>query len=62
MGISAPGYGIHGTNVPASIGKNASHGCIRLRNSDIEQLFKLVEVGDQVELYGERPSRSRHYS
>jgi lipoprotein-anchoring transpeptidase ErfK/SrfK len=55
MGISAPGYGIHGTNVPSSIGKNASHGCIRLKNSDVEQLFKLVQVGDQVELYGEPP-------
>lgn len=53
IGLSAPGYGLHGTNVPSSIGKNASHGCIRLRNSDVEQLFKLVEVGDQVELYGE---------
>jgi lipoprotein-anchoring transpeptidase ErfK/SrfK len=54
MGISAQGYGIHGTNVPSSIGKNASHGCIRLRNSDVEQLFKMVAVGDQVELYAER--------
>jgi lipoprotein-anchoring transpeptidase ErfK/SrfK len=54
MGLSARGYGIHGTNVPSSIGKNASHGCIRLRNSDIEQLFELVAVGDQVELHGER--------
>ena len=54
MGLSAPGYGLHGTNVPSSIGKNASHGCIRLRNSDVEQLFKLVAIGDQVELYGDR--------
>jgi lipoprotein-anchoring transpeptidase ErfK/SrfK len=56
IGLSAPGYGLHGTNVPSSIGKNASHGCIRLRNADVEQLFKLVAVGDQVELYGERTS------
>jgi lipoprotein-anchoring transpeptidase ErfK/SrfK len=54
MGLSARGYGIHGTNVPSSIGKNVSHGCIRLRNSDIEQLFEMVAVGDQVELHGER--------
>jgi len=54
MGLSAPGYGLHGTNVPSSIGKNASHGCIRLRNADVEQLFKLVAIGDQVELYGDR--------
>jgi len=48
MGLSAPGYGLHGTNAPSSIGKNASHGCIRLRNADVEQLFKLVAIGDQV--------------
>jgi lipoprotein-anchoring transpeptidase ErfK/SrfK len=54
MGLNTPGYGIHGTNAPSSIGKDASHGCIRLRNSDVEQLFGLVAVGDQVEIYGER--------
>jgi lipoprotein-anchoring transpeptidase ErfK/SrfK len=54
MGLSTPGYGIHGTNAPRSIGKNVSHGCIRLRNPDIEQLFELVAVGDVVELHGER--------
>jgi lipoprotein-anchoring transpeptidase ErfK/SrfK len=54
MGLSAKGYGIHGTNVPTSIGKNASHGCIRLKNTDVEKLFELVAVGDQVELLAER--------
>ena len=54
LGLSAKGYGIHGTNVPSSIGKNASHGCIRMRNRDVEQLFKMVAVGDQVDLIGER--------
>jgi lipoprotein-anchoring transpeptidase ErfK/SrfK len=54
MGLSASGYGIHGTNAPSSIGKNASHGCIRLRNADIEKLFELVSVGDLVDLVGER--------
>jgi lipoprotein-anchoring transpeptidase ErfK/SrfK len=54
MGLSAAGYGLHGTNVPSSIGKNASHGCIRLRNSDVEQLFEMLAVGDEVELHGER--------
>jgi lipoprotein-anchoring transpeptidase ErfK/SrfK len=53
LGLSVKGYGIHGTNVPSSIGKNASHGCIRMRNRDVEQLFKMVAVGDQVELAGE---------
>jgi lipoprotein-anchoring transpeptidase ErfK/SrfK len=54
LGLSQKGYGIHGTNVPSSIGKNASHGCIRMRNHDVEQLFKMVAVGDVVELIGER--------
>ena len=48
------GYPIHGTNTPSSIGRNTSHGCIRLRNRDVEQLFKMVAVGDQVELHGDR--------
>jgi len=50
MGLGYLGYGIHGTNVPASIGKAASHGCIRMRNRDVEELFALVQVGDPVEL------------
>jgi L,D-transpeptidase ErfK/SrfK len=53
MGLSAPGYGIHGTNVPRSIGKAASHGCIRMRQQDLEELFELVYVGVTVELRGE---------
>lgn len=54
MGLSRKGYGIHGTNNPRSIGHNASHGCIRLRNRDVEDLFARVAVGDVVELHGER--------
>lgn len=50
MGLSLKGYGIHGTNSPRSIGKAASHGCIRLRNKDVEELFELVRPGDVVEL------------
>ena len=53
MGLSAAGYGIHGTNVPSSIGKAASHGCIRMRQRDLEELFDLVNVGVTVELRGE---------
>jgi len=54
LGLSLKGYGIHGTSSPTSIGHNVSHGCIRLRNHDVEKLFEMVAVGDQVELYGER--------
>jgi L,D-transpeptidase ErfK/SrfK len=54
IGLSAKGYGIHGTDAPASIGFAKSHGCIRLRNQDVEQLFALVRSGDVVELHAER--------
>jgi lipoprotein-anchoring transpeptidase ErfK/SrfK len=54
IGLSAKGFGIHGTNRPQSIGKNASHGCIRLRNHDVEDLFARVQVGDRVSLVAER--------
>jgi lipoprotein-anchoring transpeptidase ErfK/SrfK len=54
MGLNRKGYGIHGTNNPRSIGHNASHGCVRMRNRDVEDLFARVAVGDVVELHGER--------
>lgn len=53
LGLSIRGYGIHGTNVPSSIGKYASHGCIRMRNKDVEDLFEHVQVGTPVELVGD---------
>jgi lipoprotein-anchoring transpeptidase ErfK/SrfK len=54
MGLSIAGYGIHGTNEPNSIGKAASHGCIRMGRTDLEEFYALVDVGDTVELIGER--------
>lgn len=51
IGLSRKGYGIHGTNNPRSIGRNASHGCVRMRNQDVEDLFERVSVGDMVELH-----------
>ena len=54
MGLSIRGYGIHGTNEPRSIGKAASHGCIRLAQADLEDLYAQVHVGDTVELIGQR--------
>lgn len=41
-------YAIHGTNRPQTIGHFVSHGCIRMYNSDIEELFSLVAVGTPV--------------
>ncbi len=54
LGLSQKGYGIHGTNAPKSVGHAASHGCIRLRNRDMEQLFTLLRVGDGVVIRSER--------
>ena len=42
--------GLHGTNDPASIGKLSSHGCIRLRNEDIEALVPLLALGTPVQI------------
>lgn len=57
MGLSEKGYGIHGTNEPKSIGKAASHGCIRMAKKDLEELFGMVKVGDTVEIRGERDAQ-----
>lgn len=50
MGLNRKGYGIHGTNNQSSVGHNVSHGCIRMRKADVEELFELVKVGDVVEM------------
>jgi lipoprotein-anchoring transpeptidase ErfK/SrfK len=54
IGLNQKGYGIHGTNQPRSVGHAASHGCIRLRNSDVVKLFEMVRTGDTVEIRAER--------
>ena len=54
IGLSEKGYGIHGTDNPKSIGFAKSHGCIRLRNEDVERLFARVRTGDIVELHADR--------
>jgi lipoprotein-anchoring transpeptidase ErfK/SrfK len=54
IGLNLKGYGIHGTNAPRSIGRAASHGCIRLKNRDVERLFAMLRLGDVVEIRGER--------
>ena len=45
------GYGIHGTDHPESIGRSVSHGCVRMRNEDIEALYPMVPVGTPVYIY-----------
>ena len=49
--VLGDGYGIHGTDHPETIGRAASHGCVRLRNEDIEKLYDMVPVGTPVFIY-----------
>ena len=49
--VLGDGYGIHGTDTPSSIGRSASHGCVRLRNEDIETLYRMVPIGTPVYIY-----------
>lgn len=45
-------YGIHGTNKPWSIGSKASHGCIRMQDHDVIELYSIVKVGTPVIITG----------
>jgi lipoprotein-anchoring transpeptidase ErfK/SrfK len=49
IGLTAKGYGIHGTPDPGNVGKTASHGCIRLTNWDAETLAAMVSRGVAVD-------------
>lgn len=41
-------YGIHGTTKESSIGRAASHGCIRMHNKDVKELYNIVPIGTPV--------------
>lgn len=47
-------YGIHGTNAPWSIGHSVSHGCIRMHEEDVEELFERTPLGTPVEISYDR--------
>ncbi|WP_099716676.1 MULTISPECIES: L,D-transpeptidase family protein [unclassified Clostridium] len=53
IGLNVPWgkFGIHGTNKPGSIGSEASHGCIRMQNTDVEELYEYVRNGMIVAIY-----------
>jgi len=50
MGINVPWgkFGIHGTLNSNSVGWASSHGCIRMNNNDIQELYKIVPIGTEV--------------
>ncbi|MBB3072064.1 hypothetical protein FHS14_005079 [Paenibacillus baekrokdamisoli] len=54
LGLNVPWgtYGIHGTNKPYSIGQHQSHGCIRMHNNDVIELFEMIPLGTKVTIYG----------
>lgn len=45
-------YGIHGTNNPSSIGKAVSHGCIRMYNEDVVEVYDRSPIGTPVTIIG----------
>ena len=60
--ITAPGLiRIHGTSDDASIGRYASHGCIRMHNTDIVMLYPMVPVGTHVLVVGHRPANAAYW-
>jgi len=48
IGLSLPGYGIHGTPKPEDVGRTESHGCFRLANWNAEYLRQIVATGTRV--------------
>lgn len=51
--LDMPGYLIHGTNAPYGVGMRVSHGCVRLYPENIEVLFDLVAIGEDVVIINE---------
>ena len=45
------GYALHGTQAVDQLGRSVSHGCVRLADKDLEQLYAMTKVGDQVIIY-----------
>ncbi|MDD5465552.1 MAG: L,D-transpeptidase family protein [Candidatus Omnitrophica bacterium] len=48
MGFDLAGYGIHGTTEPKELGKQVTQGCVRLSNSDVEELYSIIPSGTEV--------------
>jgi lipoprotein-anchoring transpeptidase ErfK/SrfK len=60
--LTAPGLiRIHGTSDDASIGRYASHGCIRMHNTEVVELYPLVPTGTHVLIVGHRPADASYW-
>ncbi|MFW5996033.1 MAG: L,D-transpeptidase family protein [Halanaerobiaceae bacterium] len=56
LGLNVPWgiYGIHGTDKPGTIGRAASHGCIRMYNRHVEELYDIIPTKTRVVIVGKR--------
>ncbi|MCM8813244.1 MAG: L,D-transpeptidase family protein [Candidatus Omnitrophica bacterium] len=52
LGLSEPGYGIHGTTDSAPIQTQQTQGCVRMYNQEVEELYTIVPIGTEVEIVG----------
>jgi lipoprotein-anchoring transpeptidase ErfK/SrfK len=52
MGFDLPGYGIHGTIQPETLGQQITQGCVRMLNKDVEELYSLIPLGTEVTIVG----------
>jgi len=48
LGFDLPGYGIHGNTEPNKLGQQVTQGCVRMSNTDAEELYSIVPVGTEV--------------
>lgn len=48
LGFDMPGYGIHGTIDPETIGQQVTAGCVRMNNRDVEEIYSLLPLGTEV--------------
>jgi lipoprotein-anchoring transpeptidase ErfK/SrfK len=48
LGLDVSGYGIHGTTEPQSLGRQVTQGCVRMANTEVEELYSIVAVGTEV--------------
>jgi LysM repeat protein len=50
IGLDTPGYGIHGTTEPESIGTQSTSGCVRMLNKEVEELYIMIPQGTVVKI------------
>ena len=61
MGLSAQGYGIHGTADESTIGSQVTQGCVRMKNAEVVELYDIVPSGTEVDIIdsAEKPAAAQ---